>query len=163
MTGDRPLQYQVVTSYYQPWDADAATATSATQPIRVDVRYDRTELQVGDMVEARAEVELLRSGTAQTLLVNLGLPPGFAPVTEDLEALVDAGQIERYEVNGRAIVLYLSDVESGDVRTFTYRLQARLAVRGQTPASSAYDYYAPDQNTTTPPQRIVVTLGTPGN
>jgi len=160
--GERSLQYQVVTEHYMPWEK-STPQDQAADPLRVRVAYDRTELSVNDMVNVRATAELLAPGTAGTVIVDLGIPPGFAPVTADLDALVDAGTIDRYELTGRQIILYLTNVQSGQVYTFDYRLQARFPVRAQTPSSQAYDYYAPDQNDTEPPQRIIVTLGTPDN
>ena len=131
--------------------------------MRIDVTYDRTELEVNDLLGVRAEVELLTPGEAGTVIVDLGIPPGFAPVMDDLQALVAAGQVERYELTGRQIILYLRDVRSGEVYSFNYRLQARYPVQAQTMPSQVYDYYAPDQRAAEPPQRITVTLGTPGN
>jgi hypothetical protein len=160
--GERSLQYQVVTGYYLPWEA-VAPADEAPEPVHITVRYDRTELEVNDTVDVQAEVELLAPGAAGTLIVDLGIPPGFAPVTADLDRLVDEGQVERYELTGRQIILYLTDVASGVPYRFDYRLQARFPIRAQTPGSQAYDYYAPDQSGSTAPQRINVTLGTPGD
>jgi hypothetical protein len=158
--GERSLNYQVVTSYYLPWEAVAA-GDEPEEAVRVDVHYDRTELAVNDLVQVEAEVELLAAGQAGTLLVDLGIPPGFAPLTADLDRLVEDGTVDRYELTGRQIIFYLTDVASGDPYFLTYRLQARYPIRAQTPGSHAYDYYAPDQGGVAQPQRIIVTLGTP--
>ncbi|HHW86092.1 MAG TPA: hypothetical protein GX400_07775 [Chloroflexi bacterium] len=158
--GDRTLYYQVVTSYYVPWSAVMA-APEASEPMRVAVTYDRTELQINETVQAVATVELLTPGMAGAVLVDLGIPPGFAPVTADLEALAAEGAIDRYELTGRQILLYLTHVRSGEVLTFAYRLQAKYPIRAQTPASQVFDYYAPDQGSVEPPQRMIVTLGMP--
>ncbi len=160
--GERSLQYQVITESYVPW-ADVKPVAPADAAMRVDVQYDRTTLQVNDTVNVTAQVELLAAGTAGTVLVDLGIPPGFSPVTDDLDALVEAELIDRYELTGRQIILYLTDVPSGEVFTFTYGLLARFPIKAQTPSSTAYDYYTPDQRATQAPQRIVVALGTPGN
>ena len=163
MEGDRAIQYQVSTEYYQPWPGTTSTPTPppAPQAVRIDVAYDRTELSINDIVQVTAEVELLADGMAGTLIVDLGIPPGFTPLTNDLDALVTEGQIDRYELTGRQIILYMTDVPSGQVFQLPYRLQARFPIRAQAPASQVYDYYTPDQRATEPPQRIVVTLGTP--
>jgi uncharacterized protein YfaS (alpha-2-macroglobulin family) len=163
MEGDRAIQYQVTTGYYQPWAGPTSTPTTppAPQGVRIDVAYDRTELAVNDIVQVRAEIELLSEGMAGMLIVDLGVPPGFTPLTADLDALAANGQIERYELTGRQIILYLTNVPSGQVYDFTYRLQARFPIRAQTPNSTVYDYYTPEQQATEAPQRIVVTLGTP--
>jgi hypothetical protein len=181
--GSRPLPYQVVTEYYQPWDApalstaagagagpnDAAndapasdTGTTDTQPpLRLAVSYDRNELLVGEMLGVSAAVQLQGGATAATLIVELGLPPGFAPMTGDLDTLVAEEQIERYELTGRSIVLYLTDVAGGVVYHFDYRLQARLPLAAQSIGSQAYDYYAPEQRVSVGPARVTVALGTP--
>ena len=160
--GERALQYQVITDYHLPWDKAVEESTADSDPaLRVDVAYDRTELQVNETVQVTAEVELLAAGQAGTILVDLGIPPGFRPVTADLEALVERGIVARYELTGRQILLYLTNVPSGQIFQIPYRLQARFPIKAQTGRSQAYDYYTPDRQDTQPPQRITVTLGTP--
>lgn len=159
--GERALQYQIITEYYVPWEA-VPEAPAAKPAMRVDVAYDRTELAVNDTVNVTAEVELLAEGQAGMVLVDLGVPPGFTPVSEDLDALVESGAIGRYELTGRQILLYLTDVSSGKVYQFEYRLRARFPIKAQTGSSQTYDYYTPDRQDTQPPQRVTVTLGTPG-
>lgn len=156
--GQRSLQYQVITEYYLPWESVAPAPEAG---VRIDVAYDRTELQVNDIVNVTANVELLAPGVAGTLLVDLGIPPGFTPLTEDWDRLVAQGDIQRYDFTGRQILVYLTDVPSGQPRTLAYRLQARFPIEAQTPSSQAYDYYTPEQSDTDAPQRIVVKLGVP--
>ncbi|HXF64939.1 MAG TPA: alpha-2-macroglobulin family protein, partial [Caldilineaceae bacterium] len=159
VAGDRPIQYQVVTGYYQPWTRRPEPPKE--KPMRLDVAYDRTELRVNDMVRVKATLELLRPGVAGTVLVDLGIPPGFSPVAADLDALVEQGLVDRYELTGRQLIFYLTNVPSGQVYTLSYRLLARYPIRAQTPPSVAYDYYTPDTSDDETPERIIVTLGTP--
>lgn len=161
MTGERAVQYQLVTSYYLPWSLE--NATPQTEPVRLDVAYDRTEIELNDTVQVSATVELAAEGTAGTLIVDLGIPPGFTPLTADLDALVEQAVIKRYELTGRQIIFYLTDVASATPITLAYRLQARYPIRAQTPPSVAYDYYTPSQSGSDAPQRIIVTLATPGD
>jgi uncharacterized protein YfaS (alpha-2-macroglobulin family) len=163
MDGDRAVQYQVSTEYYQPWPAPTSTPSTPATPqgVRIDVNYDRTELSVNDIVQVRAQVELISQGVAGTLLVDLGIPPGFTPLTADLDELVANDLIERYELTGRQIIFYMTNLPSGQVFDLPYRLQARFPIRAQAPASVIYDYYTPEQRATEPPQRLIVTLGTP--
>ncbi|RIK34550.1 MAG: hypothetical protein DCC55_32920, partial [Chloroflexi bacterium] len=58
-------------------------------------------------------------------------------------------------------IFYLADVPGGEVVTLNYRLVARFPIRAQTPSSQAYDYYTPDNQGVSTPQRILVKLGTP--
>ncbi len=151
------LLYQAVLAYYAPW-ASAPTLTGEGV-LDVEVTYDRTELKVDETMVADVRLSLNQPGAAQWALVELGLPPGFDVVTEDLEALVaqSAGlktHIKRYEVAGRALRLYLEDL-SGSVR-FNFRLRTRLVVRAQTGAATAYDYYNPTVRDVQPPTLVVV-------
>ena len=155
--GERSVRYQVITEYYEPWSL-VADEEPADTGMRVDVAYDRTELQVNDLVDVTAEVELFQEGVAGTILVDLGIPPGFTPVRGDLDMLVQNHQIDRYELTGSQIVLYMTNVQGGQSYTFNYRLEARFPMRAQTPRSQAYDYYTPSQQGVDQPQRIVVTL-----
>ncbi|MBX2998717.1 MAG: hypothetical protein KF893_09435 [Caldilineaceae bacterium] len=159
--GERSLQFQINGSYYLPWSAVETDAPERQQAMHIDVIYDRTELAVNDTVNVTAFVELLVPGTAGTVLVDLGLPPGFSPITADLDNLVEQGQIDRYELTGRQILFYLTDVTTGDMHQFNYRLRAHYPIRAQTPSSQAYDYYTPTRQDISPPQRIQVILGTP--
>ena len=64
--------------------------------------------------------------------------------------------IERYELTGRQIIVYISNLNSETPLTFNYHLLAKFPLRVQTPASSAYDYYNPGVAGEQPPQTLVV-------
>jgi uncharacterized protein YfaS (alpha-2-macroglobulin family) len=165
LEGNRALEYQVVSEYYVPWGAQevgaaGATATAAergTEPLQLTVGYDRNELRMNELLGVTAQVQLPAGEQAETLIVELGLPPGFTPVTADLDALVDDEEVERYELTGRSIVFYLTSVAGGEPRTFVYRLLAHYPVTVQGVDSSAYDYYAPHIRANAPPQPVIVT------
>jgi hypothetical protein len=161
MEGDHSLQYQVAAGYYLPWSTVETDAPERQQAMRIDVAYDRTQLAVNETVGVTALIELLAPGNAGTVLVELGVPPGLAPLVEDLDALVAAGRIDRYELAGRQIRLYVSGVSSGLVYQFNYRLRALYPVQALVPDSRVYDYYTPERQDVSPPQRIQVTLDTP--
>ncbi len=158
VSGDRELQYQVISDYYLPWEKALAAVQKS---LRISVSYDRSELAVDEMVGVRANLELLGDHTAGTVIVDLGLPPGFTPVTGDLDKLVTSGQIDRYELTGRQMLLYVTGMANEQVHTFEYRLQAHYPAVVQTPGSQVYDYYTPERRASAPPQRVTVTLRTP--
>ena len=89
-------------------------------------------------------------------LIDLGLPPGFTVLAEDLSRLVEQGQIARYELTGRQIIVYLEDFSSDQPLAFSYRLRARFPLRAQTPPSSAYDYYNPAEQAMEAPLEVLV-------
>jgi uncharacterized protein YfaS (alpha-2-macroglobulin family) len=150
----RPM-VQVTTEYYLPWEQVPAEPVEQ-EPLTVEVSYDRTTLAVQDEVTVRVWLNLNAPGTAQMVLLDLGLPPGFAVLDEDLQALVAQGLIERFELAGRQIIVYLTDLPSGQPLSFRYRLQAKYPLRVQVPSSQAYDYYSPDRRGEERPLQVVV-------
>ncbi|MEW5869765.1 MAG: alpha-2-macroglobulin family protein [Chloroflexota bacterium] len=167
--GEGNLMYQVSGSYYLPWDHLSRYPELALgeQLVSIDLAYDRTELTVDDTVSVKVDVTLNQEGgRAESALIDLGLPPGFDVQSEDLSALVAyykelpedyAGpKIERFELTGRQILIYISNLSSDQPLSFTYRLRARFPLVALTPASQVYDYYNPEVNGETGPQTLTV-------
>ena len=155
--GQGSLMYQVTSSYYLPWDVlgKYPDVVPPQDAVAIDIKYDRAQLQVNDTVNVTVTVRLNQKGArADSALVDLGLPPGFSVLSEDLTALVDRYQkmpkdykgasIQRYDLTGRQILVYLANLSEGQPLTFSYRLQARFPLSVRSPASSAYDYYNPN-------------------
>ena len=166
--GEGELMYQISGSYYLPWDEVIAIRESIDpELVTIAVEYDRTELKVDDTVQVDVNVRLNKEGRAEWVLIDLGIPPGFSVKTEDLNALVarfddvpedyEFPTVERYELTGRQIILYIGGLSHEHDLSFSYRLQAKFPLIAQTPASSAYDYYNPDVNGEQTPVEIVVT------
>ncbi len=166
-SGDGNLMYQVSGSYYLPWDRLAAypELMDGQELVDIQVSYDRNELSVNDTAGVNVTVSL-RQGQAESALIDLGVPPGFAVLSEDLAALVTRFDdmpadyafptIERYELTGRQILVYVSNLSAGNPLSFSYRLRAKYPLTAQTPASNAYDYYNPDISGESQPQLLVV-------
>jgi uncharacterized protein YfaS (alpha-2-macroglobulin family) len=147
--------YQVATSYYLPWDQVPPTPEEQ-EAMSIDVAYDRTQLAVNDTVTVDVKVRLNQEGVVKMALVDLGVPPGFTVLTEDLSRLVEQKTIARYELTGRQIIIYLENFSSEKPLRFSYRLRARFPMRAQTPPSSAYDYYNPGGVTVRAPLQVTV-------
>jgi uncharacterized protein YfaS (alpha-2-macroglobulin family) len=148
------LMYQVATRYYIPWDR-VAPAPEAESPVEIDVDYDRTSLAVNDEVTVDVEARL-KEGVVRMALIDLGVPPGFDVVREDLGQLVERGVISRYELTGRQVIVYVEDLSSEASLRFSLRLMARFPLRAQTPPSSAYDYYNPETAAVREPLMVTV-------
>ena len=71
--GKGSLAYQVVGDYFLPWNE-----TPANEPLSIGVTYDRTQLTQDDIATATATVKNNLSKTAAMVMVDLGIPPGFA-------------------------------------------------------------------------------------
>jgi uncharacterized protein YfaS (alpha-2-macroglobulin family) len=161
--------YQVTGSYYLPWDKLAyhPDLVESKELVTIDVNYDRSELEVNDTVGVKVNVHLNQpGGKAESALIDLGLPPGFTVLTEDLAALVARfddvpedyafPKIERFELTGRQILIYVSNLSYGNPLEFSYRLLAKFPLSARTPASNAYDYYNPEVSGEAKPMLLTV-------
>jgi len=147
------LGYQVDFAYHVP-------DTAAQQPqegLAIDIRYDRSELQVGDAVWADATVRNNMPLAAPMVILDLPIPAGFAVDRQCLEALVKAGTVARYQVNARSIVVYLRELPPSRPLSIRYRLDATMPVRLTVPPARAYEYYNPDNQATSEPAQLQVT------
>ncbi len=155
LEGKGSLAYQISSNYYVPWQFVPPTPEQE-KLVDVQVRYDRTTLAVNDEVRVTANVRLTKAGTARMTLVDLGVPPGFTVLTEDLDAAVKSKTIARYELTGRQVIVYLEEFTSQKPITFDYRLKARFPLRAQTPSTTTYDYYNPSVVFTQAPTTLTV-------
>jgi uncharacterized protein YfaS (alpha-2-macroglobulin family) len=167
--GQGNLMYQVSGGYYLPWEKLALypELVGPQDLVTIDVRYDRSELAVDDTVQVDVTVALNQpGGRAESALIDLGLPPGFSLQAEDLQALVTRfndtpadypyPKIERFELTGRQILIYVTNLSAGNPLQFSYRLKARFPLVAQAPASSIYDYYNPQVSGEALPQTLTV-------
>lgn len=167
--GRGSLMYQISASYYLPWEdlAKYPQLIPGKDLVSISVDYDRSELAVNDTVNVSVEVALNQPGArSESAIIDLGLPPGFTVEAEDLAALVayyndvpqdyPFAQVQRYELTGRQIILYVTNLSEGNPLQFNYRLRAKYPLRAQIPATSAYDYYNPELSGEQAPQILVV-------
>jgi len=117
----------------------------------IKVAYDRTQLETNDIINVKATVTNNRRGKAKMVIVDLGLPPGFTLIPDQLNKLVKDEVIEKYSTTGRQIIVYLREVEHGKPIDISYQLLAKFPLKAKTPKSTAYEYYNPDIRTEAPP------------
>ncbi|MBL8219150.1 MAG: carboxypeptidase regulatory-like domain-containing protein, partial [Bryobacterales bacterium] len=73
--------YQISGQYFVPWTDDANQ-----QPLTIKVSYDRARVKEGDVLTAVATVRNHQPRNVHMAMVDLGIPPGFELLAEDLEA-----------------------------------------------------------------------------
>lgn len=144
--------YQISTKYYLPWDKQI----QQPELLEIDVQFDRKELAVNDVLKCNVKITNNQKSTAHMVIVDLGLPPGFETLTEDLTALVNAKTIEKYSMTGRQIIVYLDKIDPARPIEFSYRLKAKYPIRAKTGPSTAYEYYAPTVSGTSKPLELLV-------
>lgn len=152
-SGQGTVLYQIVGTYYRPW----ANLPSPPQTrLDLSVAYDKTRLRRHDTLTCEVTLRNRQAETLTMVLVDVGVPPGFTVQAEDLQRLVQAGVVQRYELTGRQVILYLAELRPGRPLRLRYTLKARYPLRVQTPPSRAYEYYNPTEEALTAPVRLRV-------
>ena len=126
-TGKGGLAYQVVGRYFVPWDEKPAN-----EPLSIDVTYDRTRLAQDDIATATATVKNNLTRSANMVMVDLGIPPGFDLLSEDLQAYQEktarrkGGRLEKFSLTATQAILYFDSIGAGE--TVTLKLSAAREV-----------------------------------
>jgi hypothetical protein len=155
--GDGSLAYQVAGRYFTPW-----SAKPAGEPLSIDVSYDRTRMAQDQIATATATVRNNLPTTANMVMVDLGIPPGFDLLSEDLEdyRAKTAGQksarLEKYSLTATQAVLYFNSIAPRSEFKLPFRLRAKYPIRARTFESRVYEYYSPDVYSVARPVQIEV-------
>jgi hypothetical protein len=142
--GKGGLAYQVVGRYFMPWGEKPAG-----EPLSIDVAYDRTRLAQDDIATATATVKSNLQKVANMVMVDLGIPPGFDLLSEDLQAYQEksrarkSGRLEKFSLTATQAILYFDAIGAGDTVTLQFRLRAKYPIRARTFQSRVYEYYDP--------------------
>jgi uncharacterized protein YfaS (alpha-2-macroglobulin family) len=156
-TGTGSLAYQVVGRYFVPWSEKAPG-----EPLSIDVAYDRARLMQDDIATATATVRNNLPKSANLVMVDLGIPPGFGLLSEDLQEMQEktagrkGGRLEKFSLTATQAILYFDAIPAGETVTVKYRLRAKYPVRARTFRSRVYEYYDPDVSAVARPVQLEV-------
>ena len=156
-TGTGGLAYQVVGRYFVPW-----TEKPAAEPLSIDVTYDRTSLAENDIAAATAKVRNNLTKLANMVMIDLGIPPGFDLLSEDLQtyqeksAQAKSGRLEKFNLTATQAILYFDSLAPGETVTLPFRLRAKYPIRARTLVSRVYEYYDPEVNSLARPVQLEV-------
>jgi len=153
ISGQARAAFSVIASYTLPW---REKEDDETRPLSLAVSYGRTSVDLGGIIPLQVRLTYRKPEPSGMVLLALGLPAGFAPLTADLEALRRSRIIGRYEVRTGRINLYLDRLDTGTPLSFNLRLKARNKVRTKGAASLAYLYYSPEVRVSQPPTPVSV-------
>jgi len=143
--GKGGLAYQVVGRYFVPWNEKPAG-----EPLSIDVTYDRTRLAQDDIATATATVKNNLGKAANMVMVDLGIPPGFDLLSEDLQAYQEksagrkGGRMEKFSLTATQAILYFDAIAARDTIAIGFRLRAKYPIRARTFQSRLYEYYDPE-------------------
>jgi uncharacterized protein YfaS (alpha-2-macroglobulin family) len=156
-SGTGGLAYQVVGRYFLPW-----SERPANEALSIDVAYDRTRLAQDDIATATATVRNNLTAPANMVMVDLGIPPGFDLLSEDLQEYQEksagrrSGRLEKFSLTATQAILYFDSIAAGDAVRLSFRLRANYPVRARTFPSRAYEYYNPEANSVARPVQLEV-------
>jgi hypothetical protein len=143
--GKGGLAYQVVGRYFVPW-----SERPGNEALSIEVTYDRTRLAQDDIATATATVRNNLDKQANMVMVDLGIPPGFDLLSEDLQAYQErtarqkGGRLEKFSQTATQAILYFDSLAPGATVTLSFRLRAKYPIRARTFPSRAYEYYDPE-------------------
>jgi uncharacterized protein YfaS (alpha-2-macroglobulin family) len=158
--GTGTLAYQVVGRYFTPW-----TQKPTSEALSIDVAYDRMRLAEKDIATATATIRNNLPKTANMVMVDLGIPPGFDLLSEDLQSLQEktagdkAGRLEKFSLTATQAILYFNALAPHQTTTVTFRLRAKYPIRARTFQSRVYEYYDPAVSSIAHPVQLEVTPG----
>jgi len=156
--GSGTLAYQIVGRYFTGWEEK-----SAAEALSIDVAYDRTHLVQNDIVTATATIVNNLSKTANMVMVDLGIPPGFEQLSEDLQSFQEktrgqqSGRLEKFSLTATQAILYFNALSAKQTVTLNFRLRAKYPIRARTFQSRVYEYYDPEVNASAHPVQLEVT------
>jgi uncharacterized protein YfaS (alpha-2-macroglobulin family) len=155
--GKGSLAYQVVGSYFLPWDQKPEN-----EPLSIAVAYDRTRLAQDDIATATATVRNNLDKSANMVMVDLGIPPGFDLLSEDLQTYEEktsglkSGHLSKFSLTATQAILYFDSFAAGDTAKIKFRLRAKYPIRARTFKSRVYEYYDPEVSAVARPVQLEV-------
>jgi A-macroglobulin TED domain/Alpha-2-macroglobulin family/Carboxypeptidase regulatory-like domain/MG2 domain/A-macroglobulin receptor binding domain/Alpha-2-macroglobulin bait region domain len=155
--GAGSLAYQVVGRSFIPWDEKPAA-----EPLSINIAYDRTRLSQNDIATETVTIRNNLTKTANMVMVDLGIPPGFDLLSEALQALqekaagANAGHLEKFSLTATQAILYFNGLAPHQEVTLKVRLRAKYPIRAHTLQSRLYEYYDPDVSSIARPVKLEV-------
>jgi len=155
--GQGSLAYQIAGRYFVPW-----SEKPTNEALSIDVSYDRTRLQQDQIATATATVQNRLGTAANMVMVDLGIPPGFDLLSEDLDSFREksagkkSGRLEKFTLTPTQAILYFDSIAPRESFKLAFRLRAKYPILAHTFASRVYEYYDPAVNSLARPVQLEV-------
>jgi uncharacterized protein YfaS (alpha-2-macroglobulin family) len=151
--GKGSVLYEITGKFYLPWEK---LPRERVPILSIEVNYDKTQLSQNDIVKVNVKVRNNQHKTANMVIIDLGIPPGFQVLTPDLDKLVNDKVIERYNLTGRQVIVYLDKIRGNERVEFSYGIRAKFPLKAKTGMCKVYEYYNPKQGMSLAPSEIIV-------
>src|SRR5439155_1503730 len=151
---------QLVQSHYVPWAHTSAAKPQiepdSTSALRLAIRFNKTEGQVGEEMTCHVEAERIGFRGYGMLLGEIGLPPGADVDRSSLDEAIKSGgwDLYRYDILPDRLIVYLWPRAGGT--KFHFKFRPRYGLKAQTAASVLYDYYNPEARVVVKPQGFLI-------
>ena len=95
-------------------------------------------------------------------MVDLGIPPGFDLLSEDLQDYQEksanrkSGHLSKFSLTSTQAILYFDSFAPGDSVRLKFRLRAKYPIRARTFESRVYEYYDPEISSVARPVQLEV-------
>jgi alpha-2-macroglobulin-like protein len=115
-----------------------------------------------DIATATATVKNNLDKSANMVMVDLGIPPGFELLSEDLQTYVEqsagkkSGRLEKFTQTATQAILYFDSFAPRSTVTLKFRLRAKYPIRARTFRSRVYEYYDPAVSSVARPVQLEV-------
>ncbi|MGO9937874.1 MAG: MG2 domain-containing protein [Terracidiphilus sp.] len=155
------LAYQVAGRFFTPW-GEGHERDHDHGALTIHVAYDRAQLAQNDVVTATATVRNIQPEFAKMVMVDLGIPPGFDLLSEDLQGFQEktagdaSGRLEKFSQTATQAILYFNGLAPGQTVSLKFRLRAKYPIRAKTFESRVYEYYDPGVSATAQPVELEV-------
>ena len=157
--GKGGLAYQVVGSYFVPWDRESRRASRSRSTWPTTARTWRRTISPRPPRPSGT----ICTKSANMVMVDLGIPPGFDLLSEDLQDYQEksAGHQERppgeIQPDGHAGAFSTSIRSPRETLvTLNFRLRAKYPIRARTFQSRVYEYYDPEVSSVARPVQLEV-------
>jgi len=156
-SGEGGMAYQIAGRYFVPWKH-----AETPEPLAIAVKYDRTRLAQDQVVTSTATIRNNMEKTANMVMVDLGIPPGFELLSEDLQNIVGrtvnakSGRLEKFSMTATQAILYFDSIAPHDSFEIRFRLRAKYPIRAQGFTSRVYEYYDPNVTAIAQPEHFDV-------
>ena len=155
-TGKGSLAYQVVGRSFIPWKEEPVG-----EPLSIHLAYDRTTMPQNDLATETVTIRNNLPKTANMIMVDLGIAPGFDLLSEDLQSLQEkggdtVGHLEKFSLTATQAILYFNGLAPHQEITLKIRLRAKYPLRALTAQSRIYEYYDPEVSSITKPVKLQV-------
>jgi hypothetical protein len=133
---------QLTSTWAVPWSSPSARVEGERLEIRI-VSMPR-KVRFAQDVAAQVVVRNTAALELGALIIELPLAPGAYAPREGLDAMVQAGEVDHYEVLPTHVRLYVRGMAGDSQRTFTWRYTPLVRGTFSMPPLRAYVFYAPE-------------------